>query len=62
MKKCPVCQDLISPNAVSLKASCGFVDDNGDFYETEFIVFHKDCYHNYLFNPFEQLEIDITNS
>lgn len=62
MLKCPVCKDLVSPSAISLKASEGFVDENGDFHETQSIVFHKDCYHNYLFNPFEKLELDLRDS
>ena len=62
MNRCPVCKDLISINAVALKASSGFVDREGEFHDDASIVFHKDCYYNYLFNPFEQLEIDMTNS
>jgi len=62
MTKCPVCKDLISPNAVALKASLGFLDVDGEFHDDIVIVFHKECYHDYLFNPFEQIEIDLTNS
>jgi hypothetical protein len=62
MTKCPVCKDLISPNAIALKASCGFVDTEGIFHDDVVIVFHKDCYHNYLFNPFEQIEINLIDN
>ena len=61
MVKCPVCKDLISVNAVALKASCGFVDEDGDFHDDVSTVFHKDCYYNYLFNPFEQIEDEYQN-
>ena len=61
MTKCPVCKDLITTNAVALKASCGFVDEEGGFHDDVSIIFHKDCYYNYLFNPFEQIEIDMTS-
>ena len=62
MTRCPVCKDLISPNAVSLKASCGFIDEDGEFHDDVKIVFHRDCWHNYLFNPFEQLELELRDS
>ena len=62
MIKCPVCQELISPNAPTYKCSRGFVDSDGSFFEDESIVVHIDCYHDYMFNPFGTLEEIIKNN
>tara|TARA_R100001530_G_scaffold132817_1_gene105559 strand:- start:254 stop:442 length:189 start_codon:yes stop_codon:yes gene_type:complete len=62
MKKCPVCDDLITPCSVAYKASSGFLDKDGVFHETDYVIMHRECYYNYLFNPFDKLEEDIKNS
>ena len=44
MIKCPKCKELIGPSAPVYKASRGFVDEKGNFYEDEGIVVHIDFY------------------
>ena len=60
MTKCRVCGELISPSSVSFKASSGFLDIDGVFHEDAIVIIHRECHSNYLFNPFDKLEEDIT--
>ncbi len=56
MIKCPKCKELIGPSAPVYKASRGFVDKDGNFYEDESVIIHIDCYYEYTYNPFEAVE------
>ena len=60
MINCPVCQKPISPSTLSYKASAGFLDIDGVFHEDAIVIIHRECHSNYLFNPFDKLEEDIT--
>ena len=62
MTKCKKCSKIIGPSAPVYKASRGFVDSDGSFFEDESIVVHIDCYHDYTFNPFGTLEEIIRNN
>tara|TARA_R100001594_G_scaffold13276_5_gene28775 strand:+ start:5790 stop:5978 length:189 start_codon:yes stop_codon:yes gene_type:complete len=62
MTKCPACSELITPNCTVFKASIGFIDLDGNFFEDKCIVIHRECNYDYLFNPIEKLENDIKNS
>ena len=62
MISCHKCKKLIGPSAPAYKASRGFVDEEGTFYEDEAIVVHIDCYHDYTFEPFHALEEIIKNN
>ena len=55
MKKCPACNKLISPSALSYKASAGFLDIDGVFHDDAVIIIHTECL-DYTFNPFEEIE------
>ena len=39
MNNCPICGELISPNAPTFKVALGF----GDFEEFEALTIHRDC-------------------
>jgi hypothetical protein len=39
MNNCPICGEIISPNAPTFKVSLGF----GDFEEFEYLTIHRDC-------------------
>ena len=56
MIKCPRCKELIGPSAPVYKASRGFVDGKGNFYDDEGIVMHIDCYYDFTYDPFEAVE------
>ena len=60
MIKCPVCQELISPNAPTYKCSRGFVDKDGMFLEDVSVVFHQECSDS--IEPYGLLEEYIRNS
>jgi len=60
MTTCEKCKELIGPSAPVYKASRGFVDKDGSFFEDESIVFHMECYHSY--DPFEAIEHKLINS
>lgn len=62
MIKCPKCKELIGPSAPCYKASRGFIDSDGIFYEDETIVLHMECYYHYTFDPFDEIESNIKNS
>ena len=40
MTKCPACSELITPNCTVFKASIGFIDLDGNFFEDKCIVIH----------------------
>ena len=61
MTKCPVCDEVIAPSSVSYIASAGFLDADGVFHEHENVIIHRECYYNYLHNPFDELEDSIKN-
>ena len=43
MIKCPVCKELLSPNAPKYKVSRGFVGIDGLFLEDASVTFHQEC-------------------
>ena len=59
MTICDKCKELIGPSAPVYKASRGFVDKDGNFYEDESVMFHMECYHSY--DPFEAVEYKLIN-
>ena len=61
MTICSKCNELIGPSAPVYKASRGFIDKDGCFYEDETVIFHIECYH-YTYNPFDVIEEKIRNS
>jgi hypothetical protein len=56
MTKCPACDELITPNCTTYKASEGFVDMEGNFFEDKFVMIHQQCFYSYLYDPFAKLE------
>ena len=54
MIKCPVCKELVSPNAPTYKVSRGFVGIDGLFVEDVSVVFHQEC--SDLIEPYGLLE------
>ena len=62
MIKCPCCDELITPNCIVYKASVGFTDIDGSYYEDKCVIIHQECHYNYLYNPFEKLEEDFKDS
>ena len=60
MIKCPVCKELLSPNAPTYKVSRGFVGIDGLFVEDVSVVFHQEC--SDLIAPYPILEEDLQNS
>jgi hypothetical protein len=60
MIKCPVCKELIGPNAPVYKVSRGFVDVEGVFYEDIGVIFHQECADS--IEPYSTLEEDLQNS
>lgn len=61
MIKCPCCGELITPNCTVYRASTGFVDTEGLYYEDASVLVHQECYYDYLYNPFDKLEEDYKN-
>ena len=55
MKKCPICNKLISPSTLSYIASAGFCDIDGTFHDDAIVIIHAGCL-DYTFNPFEVIE------
>lgn len=62
MIKCPKCKEIIGPSAPVYKASRGFVDCDGFFYEDESVVLHIECSYSYSVNAFDILETRIKES
>ena len=62
MMTCPACKELITPNSSTYKASSGFIDLEGNYFEDKNIIVHRDCCYEYLYNPFDELEEDLKNS
>jgi len=62
MIKCPKCKELIGPSAPIYKASRGFIDADGIFFEDESVVVHIECSYDYTVNPFDILETRIKES
>jgi hypothetical protein len=56
MIKCSVCEKLIGSTSLSYKASAGFLDSDGVFHEDSIVIIHRDCYHDYMYSPFEDIE------
>jgi hypothetical protein len=62
MITCLKCKKIIGPSAPVYKASRGFVDSDGIFYEDEAIIIHIECFYDYTFEPFSALENIIKNN
>ena len=62
MIKCSKCNELIGPTTPCYKASRGFADKDGVFYEDESVIMHMECYHHYTYDPFNDIETKIKNS
>ena len=56
MIRCPKCKEAICPSAPVYRASRGFVNQDGDFFEDESVVIHIECSYDYTINPFDVLE------
>tara|TARA_R100000315_G_C5171484_1_gene98991 strand:+ start:237 stop:419 length:183 start_codon:yes stop_codon:yes gene_type:complete len=59
MIKCPACNELITPNCTTYKASSGFVDTENNFFEDKYVMIHQECFYNYLYDPFAKLEEEL---
>lgn len=59
MVTCFKCREIIGPSAPVYKASRGFVDKDGNFFEDVKVIVHIECAHDYIFNPFDALEEEL---
>ena len=39
-----------------LKNYYEFLDSDGVFHEDSIVIIHRDCYHDYMYSPFEDIE------
>ena len=62
MIKCPKCKELIGPSAPCYKASRGFLDEDGIFHEDEAIIMHMECYYDFTYEPFSEIEKKIKDN
>ena len=58
MTRCAKCKELIGGSAPAYKASRGFVDGDGIFYDDVVAIVHMECL-SHTFNPFEYIESKI---
>ena len=62
MTICSKCKKIAVSYAPVYKASRGFVDSDGQFFEDESVIIHQECYYDYTYEPFVALENIIKNN